>query len=80
MWVCLDIFMGKNPSSVGACNGIVVGLVAITPGCGYVTTGASLVIGAVTTIVCYFAGNYMKTYSGIDDTIDVFAVHGLGTP
>lgn len=78
MWVCLDIFAGKSTSSVGACNGIVVGLVAITPGCGYVTTGASMVIGAVATIICYYVGYFMKEHSGIDDTIDVFAVHGIG--
>jgi Amt family ammonium transporter len=54
-----------------------VGLVAITPAAGYVTTGASLVIGAFSTIICFFVGQYMKSLATIDDTLDVFAVHGI---
>lgn len=78
MWICLEILTGKPTSSVGACNGIVVGLVAITPGAGYVTTGSALVIGACSTIVCFFVGQFMKSLKSIDDTLDVFAVHGVG--
>ena len=55
-----------------------VGLVAITPGCGYVKTWASLVIGAISTVICYTVGFFMKELTHIDDTLDVFAVHGKG--
>jgi ammonia channel protein AmtB len=63
---------------VGACNGIVVGLVAITPGCGYVTVGSSLVIGLMACLVCYAVGWVIKERSSVDDSLDVFAVHGVG--
>lgn len=77
-WIFLDFLLGKPASAVGACNGIVVGLVAITPGCGYVTVGSSLVIGLLACLVCYAVGWLMKERSSVDDSLDVFAVHGVG--
>lgn len=76
-WVFLDKLMGKLPSVVGACNGCVIGLVAITPACGFVTVGSSMVIGILGVLVCYFAGVYFNERTGIDDSLDVFTVHGL---
>lgn len=59
-WILLDFLLSKPTSAVGACNGIVVGLVAITPGCGFVTVGSSMVIGTLACLICYFVGYFMK--------------------
>ena len=55
-WIFLDKIMGRLPSVVGACNGVVVGLVALTPSCGWVTVGGGMCIGCIATLVCYFVG------------------------
>lgn len=75
-WVVLDSLNKKPNSSIGLCNGIIVGLVAITPACAYVTTGASMIIGAMAAIVCYYVGQYMKSTNFADDALDVFPIHG----
>ena len=75
-WIMMDMYRLQPKSVIGACNGIICGLVAITPGCGYVTVGASMVIGAVSTIICYVISHMMKE-SSVDDTLDVFSVHGI---
>ena len=77
-WIYLDFVLGKMTSAVGACNGIVIGLVAITPACGYVTVGSAMVIGCLAVLVCYTVGHFMKKNQGVDDSLDVFAVHGVG--
>jgi hypothetical protein len=75
-WVVLDSINKKPNSSIGLCNGIIVGLVAITPACAYVTTGASMIIGATAAIVCYYVAQFMKTTNFADDALDVFPIHG----
>ncbi len=76
-WILLDTVRGKKPSALGACIGAVVGLVAITPACGYISYGPSLFIGALAACVSNFAAEYFKS-GKLDDTLDVFACHGLG--
>jgi len=76
-WIGTDILRGKKPTVVGASIAAVVGLVAITPGAGFVTPLAAMVIGVVATLVSYFAIEFIKGL-GVDDTLDVFACHGLG--
>ncbi|MCO5248341.1 MAG: ammonium transporter [Chitinophagales bacterium] len=76
-WVFLDALLGKKISAIGACVGAVVGLVAITPACGFVNTGESIAIGAISAIVSNFAVHY-KNKSTLDDTLDVFPCHGVG--
>lgn len=76
-WIFFDMVRGRKPSAMGACIGAVVGLVAITPAAGYVSVGASLFIGAFAAIVSQ-AVVYVKSKSGVDDTLDVFACHGIG--
>jgi len=76
-WILIDTYYKKPNSSIGACNGIIVGLVAITPGCAYVTTGASIFIGSLASIVCYHVGAYMKESMLVDDALEVFPIHGL---
>lgn len=76
-WIFFDILRGKKPSAMGACIGAVVGLVAITPGAGYVTIPHSLVIGIVAAVVSNLVVLW-RTRKGIDDTLDVFPCHGVG--
>ncbi len=77
-WIVLDAARGKRPGALGACIGAVVGLVAITPAAGFVTAGPSLFIGVVAALVSNQVMEVMSRRSGLDDTLDVFACHGLG--
>ncbi|MBI5247163.1 MAG: ammonium transporter [Elusimicrobia bacterium] len=76
-WVFFDAVRGRRPSALGAAIGAVVGLVAITPGAGYVTVGASITIGAVASVVSNLAVHW-KSKTALDDTLDVFPCHGMG--
>ncbi|MBW2937283.1 ammonium transporter [Aureisphaera sp. CAU 1614] len=76
-WIFLDRFQNRKMSSLGACIGAIVGLVAITPAAGFVTLGQSIFIGFVAAIVSNFAIRLNKK-SEIDDTLDVFPSHGVG--
>ena len=68
------IFKGK-PSALGGVSGSVAGLVAITPASGYVSPMASIVIGAIAGVVCFWATSYVKNKFGYDDSLDAFGVH-----
>src|SRR5829696_300552 len=76
-WMFFDVLRGKKPSVVGFCVGAVVGLVAITPGAGYVAIPQSIFIGFFTSLVSNIAV-YFKSKSSLDDTLDVFPCHGIG--
>jgi Amt family ammonium transporter len=76
-WIFFDMLKGRKPSAVGACIGAVVGLVAITPAAGFVSVGASIFIGAFSSIVSSFMVS-LKSKTAIDDTLDVFPCHGMG--
>ena len=76
-WMAFDVVRGRRPSAIGSCVGAVVGLVAITPAAGYVSIGASILIGTVASIVSNYVV-HMKTQSTLDDTLDVFPCHGVG--
>jgi len=76
-WISFDVLKGKKASAVGACVGAVVGLVAITPAAGYVQYGPSLFIGFAAAIISNSAADFFNKTS-IDDTLDVFACHGIG--
>ncbi|NTV45640.1 MAG: ammonium transporter [Chlorobiales bacterium] len=76
-WMFFDAVRGRKVSAVGGAVGAVVGLVAITPAAGYVTVGASLLIGTVASVISNMAV-YWKNQSSLDDTLDVFPCHGLG--
>jgi Amt family ammonium transporter len=78
MWMALDWFVHGKPTAVGSSIGIVVGLVAITPAAGFVTISSSLIIGAVAAIVCFFVARAVKKITHLDDSLDVFACHGIG--
>ncbi len=71
------IFKGK-PSMLGAASGAVAGLVAITPAAGFVGVVGAIVMGLVAGVVCLWGVNGLKRLLGIDDSLDVFGVHGVG--
>jgi Amt family ammonium transporter len=76
-WIFFDRINGRKASALGACVGAVVGLVAITPAAGYVTVPQSIFFGFITAIVSNIVLN-LKAMQKIDDTLDVFACHGVG--
>lgn len=77
-WAAIEWARKKKPTLVGTVTGVIAGLVAITPGAGFVSVPSSLAIGFVASFVCYFGVNYLKTKFKYDDTLDVFGIHGLG--
>ena len=76
-WMLMDWFVKGKPTALGAASGAVAGLVAITPAAGFVTPLASIAIGALGGIVCFSAVS-MRAKTGLDDSLDVFGVHGVG--
>lgn len=76
-WVLFDSVRGKKPSALGFCIGSVVGLVAITPGAGFVTIPSSIFIGTVAAIVSNVVVHW-KNKTSLEDTLDVFPCHGVG--
>ena len=76
-WMFFDVMRGKKPSVMGFCIGAVVGLVAITPGAGFVGIPQSIFIGVFAAIVSNVAVHF-KQKSTLDDTLDVFPCHGIG--
>jgi Amt family ammonium transporter len=76
-WMFLEGLRQKKVSALGACIGAVVGLVAITPAAGFVSIGASILIGFLAAIISNLALD-IKSRTRIDDTLDVFPCHGLG--
>ncbi len=76
-WILTDVANGKKVSALGFCIGAVVGLVAITPAAGFVTIPVSIFIGTSAAIVSNLVAHFGKR-TAIDDTLDVFACHGVG--
>ncbi|KAK4212521.1 ammonium transporter AmtB-like domain-containing protein [Rhypophila decipiens] len=76
-WILLDYRLERKWSTVGFCSGAIAGLVAITPGAGYVTPWAAFIFGVVGGIACNFATK-LKFVIGVDEGLDVFAEHGVG--
>jgi Amt family ammonium transporter len=77
-WMVMDIVKQGRPTVVGACTGAVLGLVAITPGAGFVPVWAAFVIGAVVSPLAYFTVSVIKKRLGFDDALDAFGCHGIG--
>ena len=77
-WMLIDVLENKRPTLVGASTGLVIGLVAITPGAGYVPMWASFIIGALVSPICYFGVKLVKKKLKIDDALDAFGCHGIG--
>ena len=77
-WCLGEAFAKGKASMLGAASGAVAGLVAITPAAGNVGVGGALVIGAVAGFACMWGVNGLKRALGMDDSLDVFGVHGVG--
>ena len=78
VWALIEWKKFGKPSLVGAVTGIIAGLATITPASGFVGPGSALIIGAAAGIVCFYAVGFVKNRLNIDDSLDVFAVHGVG--
>lgn len=77
-WMMMDILMAEKPTLVGCVTGLIVGLVAITPGAGFVPVWASLIIGFVGSPICHFMISKVKQKFDYDDALDAFGCHGIG--
>jgi Amt family ammonium transporter len=77
-WMLLDWLRKGKPSAVGISIGAVVGLVAITPAAGYVTVTGAIIIGLLAGVISNLVAGWRLARTRIDDTLDVFACHGIG--
>ena len=77
-WMLIDVIKDGKPTLVGASTGLVVGLVAITPGAGFVPIWSSYIIGALVSPICYFTMIFIKHKLIIDAALDAFGCHGIG--
>jgi len=77
-WIAAEWIKVGKPTSIGIVTGCVAGLATITPASGFVGPIGGIAIGIAAGLVCFFATNYVKQRLHIDDSLDVFAVHGVG--
>lgn len=77
-WMVIDMIRDGKPTVIGACTGAVLGLVAITPGAGFVPLWSAIIIGIVVSPICYFMMSVVKKHFGYDDALDAFGCHGVG--
>jgi ammonium transporter, Amt family len=78
VWSAIEWMKFGKPSLVGIATGAIAGLATITPGAGFVGPVGGLVYGAAAALICFYSINLVKKTMGIDDSLDVFAVHGVG--
>ncbi len=77
-WMLVEKLAGHKPSSLGFCSGVIAGLVAITPAAGNSGPFGAILLGAVASIVCFYAVSKLKPMFGYDDSLDAFGIHGIG--
>lgn len=77
-WSALEGVQRGKASMLGAASGMVAGLVAITPACGFVGPMGAIALGSITAAVCYFFVTVVKNRFKYDDSLDVFGIHGVG--
>ena len=77
-WMLIEVIREGKPTLVGASTGLVIGLVAITPGADFVPVWASFIIGILVSPICYFTVILLKQKLKIDDALDAFGCHGIG--
>jgi Amt family ammonium transporter len=80
IWIGWDYITGRKPSMIGGVNGIITGLVAITPAAGYVNGWGAIAIGVIAATLVYFALNYLsrlRPFRNVDDTLGVVYTHGF---
>lgn len=77
-WMLTEWLVRSRVTLLGACSGAVAGLVAITPASGFVDVVGALAIGASAGLLCYFGATTLKRALKVDDSLDVFGIHGVG--
>ena len=77
-WMVVEKIKAGKPTLMGAATGAVLGLVAITPGAGFVPIWSALIIGALVSPICFFTMSTVKKKFGYDDALDAFGCHGVG--
>jgi Amt family ammonium transporter len=77
-WMIVEWLAKGKPSLLGLVSGVIAGLVAITPACGFAGVMGSIVLGLVAGIVCFLFSTTIKHALGYDDSLDVFGIHGVG--
>jgi len=77
-WMAIDWFKNGKPGLVGMVTGTIAGLATITPASGFVDPQSGFIIGLLAGSICYYCAGIIKENFKIDDSLDVFAVHGIG--
>ena len=77
-WIVLEAISNKKATLVGAATGTIAGLATVTPAAGVLGPAGALIIGLAGGVICYFAVNLIRVKLKFDDSLDVFAVHGVG--
>ena len=78
VWALLERLLNGKSSSLGSASGVLAGLVAITPACAFVSPLGAIALGAISGAVCLWGVRGFKRLTKIDDSLDVFGIHGLG--
>ena len=78
VWIAIETATNGKPTLVGAATGTIAGLATVTPAAGVLGPGGALLMGLAGGVVCYLAVNLIRVRLKIDDSLDVFAVHGVG--
>ncbi len=77
-WMVIEKLAGHKGSALGFCSGVIAGLVAVTPAAGNSGPFGAILLGILSSIVCYFAVAKLKAKFGYDDSLDAFGIHGVG--
>jgi Amt family ammonium transporter len=77
-WMLAERLRGHKGSALGFCSGIIAGLVAVTPAAGNSGPFGAIILGAVASLICFFAVSVLKPKLGYDDALDAFGIHGIG--
>uniref|UniRef100_UPI003B830C78 ammonium transporter n=1 Tax=Parerythrobacter lutipelagi TaxID=1964208 RepID=UPI003B830C78 len=77
-WMVIERLAGHKGSALGFCSGVIAGLVAVTPAAGNSGPFGAILLGIVSSAVCYFAVAKLKAKFGYDDSLDAFGIHGVG--
>lgn len=77
-WMLIEAIHNGKPTLVGTATGMVAGLVAITPGAGFIPVWSAVILGLLVSPICYFMISFVKKKLGYDDALDAFGCHGIG--
>lgn len=78
VWIAIERARIGKPTSVGIVTGAIAGLATVTPAAGYIGPSGAILLGLAGGAVCFFAVQFVKQRLAVDDSLDVFAVHGVG--